>query len=1063
MALVTEPLDSRARERLFTLVEDFKGGDPLAPVTVIVPSTYAGLDLRHDLGRLGSTNVYIIGLSRLAELLGAPSLAAQGRRPLTPLVEAAAVRAVASEAGGPLEPVRQHPALNRTLQSTFRELRHAAEAGLTALAAQGRLRAEVVRLYRLFREHTDPKYYDREALAQAAARSVRDNTATGLKDLGPVVFYLVSGLTPGEQALVEALDEQWSCAVVLGLAGDPSGDGPVRALGDRLGRVLGPTQEGAEPRLPPVSGLVIAPDPHQEVHWVLRRLMKAAEEGTPFHRMAILYRQSNPYAALVQEELRLSGVAMAGPGNVNLIDTAAGRTLLGLMRLVGRDLPRSELMAWLTSCPIAAPGEPRPAIQPSHWDAISRKAGVVGGLDQWEQRLDRYAGDMERLAEEGLRSGDMPDARTARLEGEAAATRSLLSFVTGLAGRLEAPPDGSGWPALAGWAQNLLTSYLDRSTANLRDAEEAALTRVEETLREMRTLDDVEAGPSFDGFFLALEGALASPIGHLGQTGRGVFVAPLNTALGMRFDLVCVVGMVEGAMPPRQPDDPLLPDRERQRAGGPSAGLPLRGGREADERYAYLAALAAGDQCVLSFPQGNPGSQRGQFPSRWFLEAATQLHGAPVYTSNLRAIGPVPWLTTVASMEDGLRTVATESAADIHDRDVEGLWRWRRAGMPMEQHHLAASGQLSRALNLEQGREARQLTHWDGDVSILKGRTRRLRLLDRPALSPTSLETWATCPFRYLMSNVLGVAALEQPEDVATMSPLEKGSLVHGVLESFIRGGQKERSLPTPEEPWSEEHRNRLRHLALESFADAEERGVTGKALLWELQQEAILSDLDEFLSADAGLRERFGVTPHLVEVRFGLPGSSGGEPGLEAAQRDIPGVGILRFRGVADRVDLDPSGKLALVLDYKTGSTSSYRSMKDDPVAGGKRLQLPIYTIALQNSLGTDVTVRAAYWFVSASGRFEIIPPEPVEMAEVAKRFDSVVGTIAQGIAEGLFPANPGTEDRNGFSNCNYCDFNTLCPSRRDIHWERKQADSRLQAYLQMQSGEADKAEGEC
>ena len=51
MALVTEPLDSRARERLFNLVGDFKGGDPLAPVTVVVPSTYAGLDFRHDLGR----------------------------------------------------------------------------------------------------------------------------------------------------------------------------------------------------------------------------------------------------------------------------------------------------------------------------------------------------------------------------------------------------------------------------------------------------------------------------------------------------------------------------------------------------------------------------------------------------------------------------------------------------------------------------------------------------------------------------------------------------------------------------------------------------------------------------------------------------------------------------------------------------------------------------------------------------------------------------------------------------------------------------------------------------
>ena len=1060
--LVIEPLGTRARERLLSLLDSLKCGDPLAPVSVVVPSTYAGLDLRHDLGRHGTINVHFLVLARLAELLGAPSLAAQGRRPLTPLVEAAAVRAVASEARGPLESVRQHPALQHTLQSTFRELRHAAEQGLTALAAQGDLCDEVVRLYRLFRDQTDPRYYDREALAEAATQAVRDDLASGLRDLGPVVFFLVSELTPGEQMLVEALEEHWSCAVVLGLAGDAAADGPVRALVDRLGPVLGPSQGGVEPQLPAGSSLVIAPDPHQEVRWVLRHLMKAAEEGTPFHRMAILYRQPNPYAALLQEELKLSGVVMAGPGNVPLAETAVGRTLLGLVRLVGSDLPRSEVMAWLTGCPVISPRTPRLTIHPSNWDAISRKAGVVGGLGQWEQRLDRYAAEMERLAEEAVRVGEVSEARTARLQSESDAARALLDFVTGLADRLKAPTGGSGWPGFIDWTQSLLAAYLDQTTANSREVEEAALRRVEEALQEMRALDQLEADPSFEGFRLALEEALASPLGHLGQTGRGIFVAPLRTVLGMSFDVICVVGMVEGAMPPRQADDPLLPDRERQRAGGPAAGLPLRGGREADERYHYLAALAAGKQCVLSFPRGNLGAQRGQFPSRWFLEAATRLHGAPVYTSNLGSLGSVPWLTTVASMEDGLQTVATEAPADIHDRDVEGLWRWRRAGRPMEQHHLAASGQLSRTLALGQGREAHQLTHWDGDVSILKDRTRRLRLLNRPALSPTSLETWATCPFRYLLGHVLGVAALEQPEDVATMSPLEKGSLVHGILESFIRTVQEEGPLPSPEEPWSEEHRDLLHRLAQQSFAEAEAKGVTGKALLWELQREAILSDLDAFLAADAELRDRFGVTPHLVEVRFGLPRSADGEPGLEAAQREIPGVGTLRFRGVADRVDLDLSGNLALVLDYKTGSASSYQALKDDPIDGGKRLQLPIYTLALQKSLGEEVTVRAAYWFVSARGRYAIFPPEPVEMAQVAERFDRAVGTIAQGIAEGVFPANPGSEVRGGFSNCYYCDFNTLCPSRRDIHWERKQADPRLRAYLQLQSGEAAQGDGE-
>ncbi|MDO8751543.1 MAG: PD-(D/E)XK nuclease family protein, partial [Dehalococcoidia bacterium] len=1003
----------------------------------------------------GSANVHLLVLPRLTELLGASSLAARGRRPLTPLLEAAAVRAVAAEAQGPLEAVRQHPALHQTLRSTFRELRHAAEEGLSGLAAQGELRSEVVRLYRLFRERTDLHYYDREALARAAAQAVRDGAASGLKDLGPVVFFLVSDLTPGELALVEALGEHWSCAVVLGITGDTVADGPVRALAERLDSFQGPLQEGPVPQLPPISRLVITPDPQQEVRWVLRHLMRAAQEGVPFHRMAVLYRQPTPYAALVQEELSLSEVPMAGPGNVPLAETAAGRTLVGLVRLVGSDFPRSEVMAWLTGCPVVAPEAPRQSIQPSHWDAISRKAGVVGGLAQWQQRLERYAAEMERLAEEGLGREDVSEARAARMREEAAAARALMGFIAGMADRLQTPPDGSAWAEFARWAQDLLTAYRDRTTARSREAEDEALHRIEETLKELRTLDEVEPRPSFEGFRLALEEALATPLGHLGQTGRGVFVAPLGTALGMSFELVCVVGMVEGVVPPHQPDDPLLPDRERQRAGGPEAGIPLRAVRDADERYRYLAALAAAERCVLSFPRGNPGAQRGQFPSRWFLEAATRLYGAPVYTSNLWSLGPVTWLTVVASMEDGLRTVTTEAPADVHDRDLHHLWRWRRAGKPVEEHHLAALGHLASALALEQGRAARQLTPWDGDVSVLKDRARRLRLLDRPALSATSLEAWATCPFRYLLGHVLGVAALEQPEEVATISPWEKGSLVHGVLERFIRTVQEQGGLPSPGEPWRQEHWDLLHHMAHQAFAEAEARGVTGKALLWGLEQEAILSDLEAFLAADAALRARFGMTPHLVEVRFGLQGPTDGEPGLPPAEREIPGVGTLRFRGVVDRVDLAPSSKVALVLDYKTGGTSSYEALKKDPVDAGRRLQLPIYTLALQKGLGEGVTVRAAYWFVSTRGKFAILPPEPVELVQVAERFDAAVGTIAQGIAGGVFPSNPGPEDRGGFTNCTWCDFDTLCPSRRDVLWERKQTDPRLKAYLGLQAEE--------
>jgi hypothetical protein len=130
--LFLEPL-SQTRQRLNGLVARLEGSDPLTPVTVVGPSTYALLSLRHALGRQGMANLRFMLLPRLSELLGAPTLAARGLRPLTPILESAAVRAVAVEALGPLEPLRDHPSLHRSLGVTFRELRYGTDEALTRL------------------------------------------------------------------------------------------------------------------------------------------------------------------------------------------------------------------------------------------------------------------------------------------------------------------------------------------------------------------------------------------------------------------------------------------------------------------------------------------------------------------------------------------------------------------------------------------------------------------------------------------------------------------------------------------------------------------------------------------------------------------------------------------------------------------------------------------------------------------------------------------------------------------------------------------------------------------
>src|SRR6266536_5159873 len=91
-----------ARAALREAVRGAKGPDPLTPVTVAVPSTYAGLALRRALaGPDGLVNVRFLALARLAELLGAPALAEQRRRPLTRPLRAEAIRAVVADADDP--------------------------------------------------------------------------------------------------------------------------------------------------------------------------------------------------------------------------------------------------------------------------------------------------------------------------------------------------------------------------------------------------------------------------------------------------------------------------------------------------------------------------------------------------------------------------------------------------------------------------------------------------------------------------------------------------------------------------------------------------------------------------------------------------------------------------------------------------------------------------------------------------------------------------------------------------------------------------------------------------
>jgi ATP-dependent helicase/nuclease subunit B len=1016
-----------AREALREAVRAAKGADPLAPVTVAAPSTYSGLALRRALAQpSGLVNVRFLVLARLAELVGSPTLAAERRRPLTGALRSEAVRAVLADAAPPLAAVSGHPATERALDASFLELRRAGDDAVDRLARAGEPAASVAHLYREFRSRTTG-FYDDEDLALAAAVALAGDSPA-LREIGQVLLYLPTHLSPGEAELVRALGDAGRLRVLLGLTGDASADELVEDLAACL---VEPGAPEHAPERAPASGppagtaVVSAPDPEDELRAVIRDVMARAAAGTPLHRVAVLFRVDDPYARLAQELLDAAGVPWTGPSTRRLADTTVGRVLLGVLRLAEHDFARDAVVDWIASGPVRDPADGR-AVPASRWDTLSRQAGVVSGLSQWTDRLARLA---RRVTAELEADGndDLSEGARRHLETDLEHTEQLARFVADLGTRV-APPSPGTWPRLAAWGRELLDLYLggEGRRAAWPDEEVEAARGVTDALDGLAALAEIRAEASLPTFVRALESELDAPAGRVGRFGAGVFVGLVRHAYGGDFDVVHVVGMAEGAFPPLGREDPLIPDRARAITGG---ALPMHAVRRAEERRDYLAALAAAPERSLSYPRADPRAQRKRLPARWLLESAGRLVGEPVVADELTRLPSASWLHVVPSFEGGVR--GPGEAGSLTERDVSSLRAWQEGRWPLDRHPLvAAHPSLAAGITAVSGRRSASLTRFDGHV----GPVPALLPEGDEAISPTALEQWATCPFRYLLGRVLRVREVERPEDTDRIGPLDRGSLVHAVLADFLDSVEPRTS---PDQPWDDDERALLLAIGERNCNDAESEGLTGRPLLWKLDRRRILRELESFLDTDEEIRATLGVVPRpgARELAFGLGGES------EPATVTLGDGRTVRFHGRIDRVDEGPGGSPVVVFDYKTGR------FVDDPTEGlerGDKLQLPIYALAMAGG-HPAAEVRSYYWSTQKFGT-DALAGLTLDDA-TRDQLDDKVSTIVDGISAGVFPAFPDKPRQDGrghdtWVNCCYCPFDRVCAPARDDDWTRKRDD---------------------
>jgi len=1030
--LVLTPFGRPALAALAAVVTEAQGDDPLAPVTVVVPSAPASVSVRRALGRRAGTglaNVRTLALPQLAELLATPAASSGERRPLTPTWVAATVRAGLVDARSPLSLVPSSAAVEEALALTFSRLREASEPELRALEKRSARAAAVIDRYRDHRDRL-AGHLDRHDLLVLAAASVPAGTDV-IDELGPVVLHLPRRLGRADLALIEALAARTAVTAVLGRTGDVDGDRPLRRLLDQLQPVLGPAagEDDAVPA-PAAARVVLAPDPDEEAREAVRAVLARLEaDPVDLDRIAIVSRVESPYRLLLHEHLETAGLAHHVDLPWSVAQSTPGRVLLGLLDLPEHGFRRVDVARWLRSGPIRWNGRPVPA---SRWDAVARRSGVVQGLDQWRDRLDRRRLELQAGLAEGHHDDEYVESRTRQVD-------ELQAFMAEL-GRLAAPGARQTWRAWSTWALQVLDRFLigEDGTAGWREEDIADLRVVQDRLGALGTLDGVD-GPADAA---RLRRVLADELGRsrrrVGRLGQGVQVGDLESVHGLDLDLVVIVGMAEGWYPPRHRDDPLLPDHELSDAGlTDDLGRPDRG----DERRDHLAARTAGAEVVLLAPRSDPRGQRELQPARWLLEELSSRTGQVVGVGDVEALD-VPWLHRSPSFEETVRTVTVP--LDPRERDLAALLASTTAGSPGVHAHpvVAADPGLARGLEAVADRRDRRYGEWNGHI----GPRDELRIRDEALASATRLERFALCPFQYLLGNVLGVRAHEDPVDEEGITPRDRGSLVHEVLETFFAGALDR----DPASAWTEADLEAL-HLILDDVGEAyRARGMTGRDLGWELESSAIRRWLGAVLDRDAEERAAREARPAAVELRFG------GEAEHPPAEVALPDGRRLRFKGAIDRVDREPDGSL-LVIDYKTGKGSGYRAVDADRLDRGRRLQLPIYADAARRALGPEdgpvPEVEAYYWFVEEGGK-KAWRGGPVDEA-VQARFEDVIATVVDGIERGDFPANPGEDGFFGPSHCKFCDFTRVCPSSRVDLWEGVRRDDALARYVEMAEGD--------
>jgi len=999
---------------------------------VVVPSHAVGHTLAERLALEGTNwmNLRFVPPLDLALQMAAPFLVEREINPASDTLGPALIMRLLLELPEAtpryFRPLAEHPQMADALWGTIRELRM---AGLMAadLPRHAFLSAEK---YAEF--HALLSAYEGHLLEQRLADQA-DVIKEALRhlDICPVLPEDVRIELPGviwaplERRLLDALPGNRLPPAARLLPGlDPPRRLPVLAAPPAL---VEPVPASDAERLAFLLAPDTAPPPKQdgtvtmfraggkeaEVEEVFRRILAS---DLPFDRVEIAC-AATPYVQLCWEKAQRHGWPITGGPGIPISVTRPARALLAFCTWIADGFPAGGLRRLLHSGDVRLDLEDGPTAGQAARLVAESKA-------TWGRQT--YAGALTALAEsyrERAADIEVDEEARARHLARAAQVQRLGEWIHGQLALVPEPtPDGR---VSLGALLTACAGFVETAAARGSALDGAAVIALTEALDELgmlgsftRALDDAVAFIRDRIAGITVGSDRARP-GHLHVTGL------IHAGYAGRPHTF-VVGLEEGGVFPALIEDPVLLDEERERLGSAlGLVLPTSRDRVSEALSAVISRVASlGGRVCLSFSCRDLRESRETFPSWLLLQALrVQRPGADLTYDHLnQALGePV-------SVVPPRRELALSDA---------GWWlaALRGAGGPGRAAVYSAFAWLARGEAAEAARDSDVFTVYDGLV-----RDAGPRLDPRQsgrAISASSLESLAACPFRYFLERGLGIEPIEdaEPDPDQWLDPLTRGVALHALYATLLRELRETNEAPDPGR-----HGPRLRSLGEQKLAGLRALIPPPSESVFEREREEFLRDLDLFLSLEA---EASGRAPVGLEVSFGRDDPQG-EPLAQAEPVTVDLGGGVRFllRGRIDRLDRLPDGTVE-VVDYKTG-----RYRPDDwagTFAGGRVLQHALYALAarqlLQGHYPQARVTSSTYYFPTVRGQGQRVPRPQADPGAVAVVVRDLFGLLAGGTF--LHTANE--------RDCRYCEFHRACgrdPVARATRKIENAANAALTAY---------------